>query len=641
MHKRHAIVTCIFSFLLFSGFLSPIAWSESKREILDKARSEKNPDEAIALLEQNVETSAELKPYYLLELARFSASLEKWDKALGWSKAQNMTSLPPSIADEVIYWHGQAYIHAGRQSDALTLFRNRIETGLVKDPRFFLAWFRIASAGHETVTARFDKAFPLLKSTDPESFALSRYLGGLVSVRAGDWKFALQSFTRFSPLYDTLLPDLASWSHYYRAYSLYRLGRYPDALTEFAFYLKTWKDHEYAWQAATNAAVCAVQTDSDALPYAVLAVRLAPTKNDASEAVLFQATILIDSKRYGEAEELLIGIADGRTANGFTPASPRALFMLADISVRQKKNDAAEQRWLSLVSRFPNDPLAEESLYRCGELWYINGDWKAASALFDRYRQSWPSGRFLEIVLWNGGDSHNRSGNPDLAILWWQELIKKFPSGPLAPRSYDELIAAFRKKKEYSSALQAAKDFSSRFPSEARLSDINGEILELNKLLGGDDANTASLYASYEKAKRALTGEGRSIGIRLARQYLADYGKRDAAKTLLLEITARVPRDEKSLSTSDRNTFALAWSLLGNTYREGNEFSSASAAFLRSGNLFSPIDGERSAEALYGALDSFIQSGKKADAKTVVDTLSKTWPDSVWTRRAVVLMSMN
>ena len=635
MKRANASFLC--GVLLLAAFVSADLRSETPLELLKRSRTLPSVSAAKALLAKNFSASAELRPWYLLELARLSAREENWSQSLSWSSAQSQTALPAAIADEVVWWHGEALVRTGQPARAADVYRRRLETGLAGDPGLYLAFFRAASSGTEKMAARLDASFPLLKHTDPETFALSRYLAGIAAVREGDWPFAVLSFSRFSPDGESRFPEFAPWSRYYLAYSQYRLGRWSEAIDAFTYYMDTWKTHEYVWQAATAASFAAIQAGADPLPLIARAVRLAPTGAAAAESALLQASILVDRKRYSEAEVLLAGIADGTGTGGRTASAPRALFMLADIAAREKKNALAEERWLSLASQFPKDPLAEESLYRSAEMWYLASDWSRSSIQFARYRQSWPSGRYLDTVLRSGGDAWNRAGNTDLAILWWQELLRKYPESSAAPRGYTDLVAAYRKKGEYGAALETAGGYRSFFPAEARLDDMDREIEELTKLSKGESADSAALLAEYQRTGGAGTADGRASGLRLARQYLTDYGTRADAKTVLLEIVSAMPASPDTLVLRERNTFAAAMSLLGNLHREAADFNAASTVLLSAGTLYAPIDAERSAEALYGAADSFLQAGLRADAEKTVDTLKTTWPASVWTARAVLL----
>lgn len=637
MYRKRASKSCFWSVLFLTAFLQANLSGETPLELLKRSRTLPSVSAAKALLTKNFSASAELRPWYLLELARLSGREGNWSQSLSWSSSQIPSAIPGDIADEVAYWHGEALVRTGQPAKAAEVYRKRLETGKTADPSLYLSYFRAASSGAGKMTARLDAAFPRLAETDPDTFYLSRYLGGISAVREGDWNFAVQSFRRFSPSGETRFPEFAPWNRYYLAYSQYRQGKWLESIDSFTFYLDTWKTHDYVWQAATASALAAIQAGLDPLPLVERAVRLAPKGNGVAESSLLQASVLTDRKLYAEAEAVLLKIADGTGTGGRTASSPRALFMLADIAVRQKKPALAEERWLSLASQFPADPLAEEALYRSGEMWYLAADWSRASILFARYRQAWPSGRYLDTVLRNGGDAWNREDNTDLAILWWQELIRKYPESSAAPRGYTGLIAAYRKKGEYHAALETAGRYRKLFPSEASLDGMEEEIGELTKLSKGESADSSALLAAYVRSGRAATAEGRAAGLRLGRQYLTDYGTREAAKTVLKEIVSAMPRSAESLSAGEINTYAASLSLLGNLYREAADYSAASAALLSAGTLYAPIDGERSAEALYGAVDSFLQTGLLADAEKTAETLKKNWPDSAWTQRAVRL----
>jgi tetratricopeptide (TPR) repeat protein len=377
------------------------------------------------------------------------------------------------------------------------------------------------------------------------------------------------------------------------------------------------------------------------LSFADIAVKTAPSPSDLGSSILLRASILFDRKSYTDSEAALIGVADGTSTHGLTSSAPRAQFMLAEISARLKKSDEAVSRWLKLISQYPKDSLAEEALYRSGERKYLDGDWAHAAELFSKYRQSWLSGRFLDTVLRLGGESYNRNGNVDLAIIWWEDLIQKYPKSQAVPRTYGDLVNVYRQKGEYANALGAAQRYRAKHPVESAADGIDQEIVELNGIMKGESADSAVLYAAYVKANRASTAEGRIVGVRLARQYETDYSKRKEEKVILREITAKSPAKPESVSQGERSAFASAWSMLGNISRDEADFVSASKALLSAGKFFATIDGERSAEALYGAADSFLQAGLLADAKTTVVTMKKSWPDSVWTQRAAILMEQS
>ncbi len=635
---RRFVTALAFVYLLFplsTAFLQD-AGSGSPREILERTRMAA-PSEALPLLERNLPVSGDLRPYYLSELARQSALDKRWKESIRWSETAG--DIPEDIADRHAFWHGYALEASGKADLALPVYRKRLETGRARDPSLYLAFFRISPGGAEGMIARLDAALPNLSRTDPESYALSRYLAGLCAVRGGAWDFAVTAFSAFAGVRGNRFPDYAPWAAFYRGWGLYRLGRWEPALKYLTEYLDSWPNHDRSWQAAVASALSAIQASRDPLPFTDRAVRLAPDPEALAESLLLRATVLIDRREYPAAEKALTGLVDGSATGGETSLAPRALFMLGDLAFRQGKPEEAERRWLDLVGRFPRHALSEEALYRGAEAWFIQSDWARSSNLFSRYRQSWPSGRFAETTLRTGGTAFMRSGKADLAIIWWEDLLSKYPKSRLVPDTMADLVSAYRSAGDYARALSLARDYRARFPAEASRDGMDGEIAELERLKNGESVGAAGLNAEYVRLGRAGTAEGRARGLALAREYLRDASRKTEARELLLEITGKAPRSYDGLSRGERATFAGAFSLLANGYRDGGDYGRAAKAFLSAGSLYSPLDGDRAAEALYGATDSFIQAGLRPDAKRTVETLESAWPDSVWTGRAVMLMS--
>lgn len=613
--------------------------AQDARAILESVQNRPQDAQAAALLEKNLSNSGDLRPWYLLELARQASLAGSFTKSLEWADLLQKEGVPPAAADAWTWWKGRALEQSNNAQAAEKLYRARLDTGAAGDPALYLAWFRVASGNAEKMTLQLDKAFPLLKHTDPDTFVLSRYLGGLCAVRGAEWAFAVVSFERFDSLRQGRFAELQAWSSFYRAWSLYRGGRHAEAVEAFSAYLSAYPAHERVWQAATAAALSAVQTGKDGLHFAEKAVKSAPTKNDSADSLILVASILIDARRYDEAYKTLATVADGTATGGLTPSAPRALFVMADISFRQNRLDTALTHWQQVISRFKGDPLAEESLYRIAEQWYIAGDWKKASDSFIAYRQAWPNGRFLEQALLYGGEAHFKNGAIDLSLLWWEELSRKYPSGAPAARAYAFLIQAYRAKGEYVAALRMAETWKARYPAEAARDDIDTQIEELTRLKNGESPDAAALLAAYTRGGRANSAEGRVRALALAKVYVADFGKRTEAKTILGEIISFAPASPQALARDARSVFAAAFALLGNIYREDGEYAKASTYLLSAGAYYAGLDGEKSAEAMYGAAASFKLGGKLADARETVRALESTWPSSVWVKRAEILLS--
>ncbi len=622
--------------------------AQSPDQALASARAAATPAESVKILEAGLAASGTLRPWYVLELARYSALQGNWRKVLDWSTIQIPSRVPAEIAPTVAWYHAEALIRNGQSDRAAVLLAAYLSGESPADAPLFLQFFRSAvhpsstlasASGVEPMLRVFDAKFPELASSDPLSWVRSRYLAGLAAVKTGSWEQASDYFSAFiAGKGETHDPALASWNRYYLAYSFYRRSSWTDAVREFSVFLERWSEHPNLWAAASSAALAAIQGGIDPLPFAERAIRLAPGRAEQAESMLLKASILVDKRRFEQAEAVLSGVAEGSTTNGVTPSSPRALYQLAELYLRLGIPAEAENWWLILLNRYPDHPLADEALFRCGEILYIASEWKRATDFFSRYRRTMPRGRFTDQVLWSGGDAYRRALSNDLAILWWEELIQKYPQSAVVPRTMEELTAVYRKKGDYQNALRVARLFKEAHPEAAVTAEIDREIDELSRLADGESIDSAALLAAYNREGKAATASGRSAGVQLARAYLEDYTRRDAALAVLREITARMPARTNLLTDGEKYTWATAWTILGNMYREDRNYADASAALLSAGTLFAPLDGERAAEALYGAADSFLQTGKRADAVSTVATLQRSWPDSVWTKRAQLLV---
>lgn len=632
----------ICAFLLVSlaalGSVSPPA---DPRFVLESARAlgEKDPAAAARTLELALDRSQSLAPWYLAELTRLNGLAGDWKAAKGWGDRVFAQGVPAELADTASWWYGLALENAGDTPGAAQIYRKRIESGTCSEPLIWLAYFRTAASGAESASNSLDSAYPLLKLTAPDTYILSRYLAGICAVRSGEWSFASVSLARFESVRGEKYPELAPWAAFYTAWSLNRSGRSTEALAAFKKYLNAWSTHERAWQAATAAALAASQNPSagsDPVSLADIAITRAPTRADRADSMLLRSTLLLDRGDYIAAARDLPGIADGSLTSGLTPSASRAQFLLAEIAFRSNDFDLAAERWQRLTEVFPSDPLAEESLYRIGDARYIEGDWKAAGEALSRYRLAWSNGRFLSAALREGGEAWFRSGSVDLAILWWEDLLKKFPDGSAVPGTLRDLSAAYRARKDWNAALRVAKTYRERFPKEAAIDGMDAEIDELVSLSSGNSGDTGAKTSAYAKAGKAGTAAGRAIGLSLARDYLTDWNRREYARSLLTELTDKAPKSPDGQGAADRRVRAEAMSLLANLLREDGAYNDAALLFLSAGTWYAAVDPERAAEALYGAVDSFLLKGARSDAKTTLATMQKTWPDSVWTRRAVV-----
>ncbi len=605
----------------------------SARALLEESRLDPDTRAAAKRLEEGYPRAGELSPYYLVEISRLHGVSGDWAASLSWSSKK--IEVPETLADAKAWWHGQALERLSRNAEALTVYESRLSKGVSKDIELYRSYFRVSPKGAGNMVALLRKNATLDYQT--------AYLAGLCAVRSGEWETAEALFTQYLAEASKVSASKASperpWALFYRGWSLYRQARWKDAVTGLQAYITEYPGHDRAWQAAGAAALASIQNGTGALSFAERAVALAPGPAEKAESLLLKASVQSDANDLAGAAATLRGIADGSLTSGETALSPRALFMLGDVQFRAQEWKRAAETWSSVRERYPADPLAEEAAFRTAEQWFILGEWAQSALAFASYRQSWQNGRFIQSVLSSGAEAYYRSGKPDLAILWWEEFLKRYPASPSSPKAWALLVRAYADAKDYSRALSAAKRYRAGHPADAALDGMDDEITRLTRLQKGENSAAATLATEYSRSGGADTSEGRSKGLALAREYLSDYGNAAQGEELLGEIAGKYSSTRGDYSRQDRVTFATAHALLAERRRDAGDYARASSYYLVAGTLFSPIDGERAAESLYGAVDSFAQIGKRKDAERTAETLRNAFPQSVWASRARLLLS--
>ncbi len=611
-----------------------LAAEDSARETLERARAAASPAESIHILEAAVPSDGEWRFFYLMEITLQYSRLGDWSRALSVLSRIDAATVPADHIDRYVYWLALTREQTGDAAAAEKLYAERVFSGQARDPLLYLGYLRLASTGAQKIISLLDTALPDLRTTDPASWVVSRYLGGLAAVREGQWAFAAASFSRVLANRETAAEEYLGWAAFYQGWSLYRLGDWEKAHAALSSFLEHHDDHERVWQAASAAAFCALQTGKDPLPFANRAIARAPTARDRAEGLVFKASILLDRGNHEAASDILLSVANGSATSGLTVFSPRARFMLADSAFTRRNYAEAEKHWLVVYNDFPESPLAEESLFRAAEQWYLQGESDRAVRLFTRYRRDHPNGKYTDLVLRNGGEALLSAGKRDLAILWWESFVTRFPGSTLMPRVLNDLVAAYRASGDYAAALRMAQSYQHDYPREADADRIQAEIETLELLNRGAAPDTAALAVEYRRLGGSGNGEGRARGLALARLYLADRGRQGDGARILQEIAATLPANTASIARSDRTVYAAASMLLGNYFRDTGDYTGSSRAFLSAGTLYAPIDGERAAESLYGAVDAFLRTNRRGDAEKALETMRTSWPDSVWTLRA-------
>ena len=150
----------------------------------------------------------------------------------------------------------------------------------------------------------------------------------------------------------------------------------------------------------------------------------------------------------------------------------KSLYQLAQVYEKKKDFSSADEKYKEVFARFPDQKLAEEALYRRGELFYGLQDFKTAQERFAEYKNKCRNGSFTEAAWYYTADCMEKNGDSSAAILQNQALIKKFPESTYVYNSAKNLVSLYRAEGKYSEALENANFLLEKYNSQAKTDGI-------------------------------------------------------------------------------------------------------------------------------------------------------------------------
>ncbi len=453
-----------------------------------------------------------------------------------------------------------------------------------------------------------------------------KYILGLAQFNTRSWPYAEESFSTFIRNADKKDSGQAmevSYAMFYLGYSQYRQGKPKEAFGNLNSFVNQYPSHELLWNAQMTAANAAIQMEkySDAAKMAEKAVKSAKTTENKEDSVLLLAEIYSDSGEFNKAIEILSPYSTQKNNFGM-----KSLYQLAQVYEKKKDFASADEKYKEVFTKFPEQKLAEEALYRRGELFYGIQDFKTALERFSEYKNKCKNGIFTEAAWYYTADCMEKTGNNSGAILQNQALIKKFPESTYVYNAAKNLIGLYRAEGKYSDALENANFLLEKYNAQAKSDGIAEIAVQLKKLAGGKDEKIVQKETEYRNAGGNSTPEGRKIGTELAILY-AESTQFSADAVKLAE--QLLPLQEKSKNDSESLYAAQNSEILGQAYKSQQKNRQSAEMFLKSAKFYRICGkNDEAAGAMYGAYDAFLAAGMKADANATAKQLKELYPSS-------------
>jgi len=117
------------------------------------------------------------------------------------------------------------------------------------------------------------------------------------------------------------------------------------------------------------------------------------------------------------------------------PSTPREVYAGAFAQLQREKYQEAEAGFQQFLTRYPDDPLAENANYWLGESYYAQGDYARAATTFLEGYEKHKKGAKASDTLLKLAMSLGRLNKKPEACATLQELGRAFPGAPSAVKS--------------------------------------------------------------------------------------------------------------------------------------------------------------------------------------------------------------
>jgi len=451
------------------------------------------------------------------------------------------------------------------------------------------------------------------------------YIAGLGAVGTGDWSSAAN-----------LLGVDTVWGLYYTAYANYQSGNTREAQKFFTRFVKENPDHVQARSAWLFIAYSAVQNNDHAaaLQAAEKCYQLSVNDTQKTESALLWAELYAADHKYDKAIALLEPLAKQRTKNAVS-----IRFSLADLYSAKGDDASAAHLLLDTQSAYFDETVREESLYRLAELYFRLGRYTEAASRFDACRKTYPSGTHAQQALYYNALCLDRTGDresKESAVLLYTMVTQAGRDTPFLFASWARLAVLNRELGAYALSLEAIEQAVRLSPKEAASLGLGDLKKQVQLLQNGEEEQVVALVSEYELNQKENTEKGRSIGVQLAKSYLAGASTRNQGVETLKKITAAIP--ENSLSAADRKTAAEAWSLLGTWQRQELLLVDSVDSFITSAAFWAGLNTGHQQEALYNAMKSLAELGRMADCRNVLKKMKEIDASGTWVSQAESLL---
>lgn len=465
--------------------------------------------------------------------------------------------------------------------------------------------------------------FPNLEKSDPAAYLLSAYIAGLSQVSQKNYAEALSSLQRVTPerLAQNGLENLTAHGMFYRGWTLYRLGRFKEAVNEFSPVLDRYPGHELSARSAYLAGWCSFSLSQyeAAEQYLARLLRMNAAADLREKAAFLTGKSQVSRKRYQEAAITFQNIFSKTPDSAF---ADDAAYEYAGVLFQLGKTDDALAGYYEVFKKYTESPLRQEALYKRGEILFNAKRYREARDAFYEFRSFFPKSTQFDAALYWGGLSSEELAEQFGAIMLWEQIVSEYRTSPFRPDAMHRTAEIYAETGEFRKALNLYTELIAAYPKEASGFRAEQRAEELRYLLLGLSDREAELSVTIGREGGAKTEAGRKAILDLSRLYIYEGGpKQDLAVSMLSEVISRKGEDPASAAQAK-------YLMAEYTYRKGDPVQAATV-FLEAAAL-NPGDKDLMAMSIYRSAEMMKVAGRRTDAELLVRRLEQNFPASQW-----------
>jgi TolA-binding protein len=291
--------------------------------------------------------------------------------------------------------------------------------------------------------------------------AAARFRSGLIAFLKGDFTTALSELEALRAL-----PEARSLSDevlFWRAETLYRLGRYDEALPLYQRVLASPAQHDRFDDALFGLGWIDLRQghfDQAADSFAKLRSSY-PTSPLAGESEFRLGQAQFYGQHYSQAIETIEAFVSSFAAS---PLVPQALYVLGQCHQRREAFHDAVRRFQELARAYPADPLVPKALYQLGVSQLRLGDFQNAASTFSDLAVSAADPELVRRSLLKGADCLYNLGRYDEAQQQYREIVRRFPDSPEAGDAEYGIGLAYYRTGRFEQFIDEARRFIGQRP---------------------------------------------------------------------------------------------------------------------------------------------------------------------------------